>query len=151
MWPRIVRVQFEPCRLKSGQGGNYQYCSSKKVSIKICRPLTSSERNLFRYHISCLLVLQILSYTLSTTRRRSRKRSRAWTKRKNSFGCNSWKLISLFFICFQYSLIRSCRLKTASKMYGGEYIAIPIYVVLPYCMIIIPLALCACAEFRVYT
>ena len=52
--------------------------------MKIWGGVPSCNRNLFRHQVSCLLVLQIMSYVSSSRR----KRRKTWTKWEKNFGYN---------------------------------------------------------------
>ena len=47
---------------------------SRRVNMKIWGGVPSFNRNLFRHQLSCLLVLQLLSYASSRRRRRKRRK-----------------------------------------------------------------------------
>ena len=56
----------------------YRHSSTKRVKVKICGQLPSSDQILTRYEVSCLLVLRLLDYASSKRRRR-----KTWTKWDN--------------------------------------------------------------------
>ena len=47
----------------------YRHSSSRRVKVKMFGQLPSFDRILTRYKVSCLLVLQLLSYASSTRRK----------------------------------------------------------------------------------
>ena len=52
-----------------GGANQYRPSSTKRVNVNICGRVPSSDWNLYKYQVSCVLVLRLLSYASSTRRK----------------------------------------------------------------------------------
>ena len=91
---------------------NHQNSGSRRVNMKIRGGVPSFNRNLFRHQLSCLLVLQLLSY-VSSRRRRNRRRRKHGQNGKNIFGYNIhiWCFFTkIFGIRFSFHILSAIKL-----------------------------------------
>ena len=90
---------------------NHRNSGSRRVNMKIWGGVPSFNRNLFRYQLSCVLVLWLLSYTSS--RRRKRRRRKHGQNGKNIFGYNIhiWCFFTeIFGIRFSFHVLSTIKL-----------------------------------------
>ena len=89
---------------------NHQNSGSRRVNMKIRGGVPSFNRNLFRHQLSCLFVLQLLSY--ASSRRRNRRRKHGQNGEK-IFGYNIhiWCFFTeIFGIWFSFHILSAIKL-----------------------------------------
>ena len=98
---------------------NHRNSGRRRVNMKIWGGVPSFNRNLSRHQLSCLLVLQLLSYASSRRRRRRRRRRKHGQNGEIFFGYNShiWcSFTEIFGILFSFHILSAIKLLNDLKV-----------------------------------